>query len=258
MLELFDTHVHLDAKEYDPDREAVLQRAREAGISRFVSIGAGDGLASASRAIKLAEEHSCIWASAGVHPHDAGLPFEPEKLEALAHHPRVIAIGETGLDFHYDFSPPDKQQRWFVAQIEIAKRLKKPLIIHCRKAAAQCLDLLKQNGARDVGGVFHCYSEDAAFANKLRDIGFMISMPGVVTFKNADGIRAAIKEIPLTQIMLETDGPFLAPVPHRGKRCESAFMLETAKVIANLKGISLDELGSITTSNACNFFRIED
>lgn len=258
MLDLFDTHVHLDSKEYDSDRNEVIARAQAAGVSRFVSIGAGEGLASAARAINLAEQHSFVWASAGVHPHDAGIEFQPGKLEELASNPRVVAIGETGLDFHYNFAPAEQQERWFVAQIEIARRLKKPLIIHCRQAAAQCLDLLQRHGADEVGGVFHCYSEDAAFALKLRDIRFMISMPGLVTFKNAEAVRTAIRDIPIEQIMLETDGPFLAPIPHRGKRCESSFMVETAKTIAQVKGLPVEELARITTANACGFFKLRE
>lgn len=257
MLDLFDTHVHLDAKEYDCDRAAVLQRAHDSGVTRFITIGAGDALLSATRAIDLAESHSNIWASAGVHPHDAKIPLERAALQRLASHPRVVAIGETGLDFHYNFASREEQRLWFVEQIEVAKQVHKPLIIHCREAAEECLEILSKHDARQVGGVFHCYSENAAFAKRLREINFMISMPGMVTFKNAEGVREAIREIPLEQLMLETDGPFLAPVPHRGKRCESSFMVETARTIATLKKITIEELGKATTANALRFFNIE-
>lgn len=257
MLDLFDSHVHLDAKDYDSDREEVISRAQLAGIRRFVSVGAGYGAESAKRAIALAESHSFIWASAGIHPHDAATSLEPEKLHQLAAHPRVVAIGETGLDFHYDFAPRPQQEAWFRAQIEIARDLKKPLIIHCREAAAECFALLSSTHAGDVGGVFHCYSENAEFARKLGGINFMVSVPGMVTFKKADGVRNAVREIPIEQMMLETDGPFLAPVPYRGKRCESSFMVETAKAVAELKGLALEELARITTANALRFFKLD-
>lgn len=255
-LDLFDTHVHLDSTDYDSDRVDVISRARAAGVSRFVSIGAGYGADSAKRAIAIAESNSKIWASAGVHPHDAKVPLDPDSLLKLAAHKRVVAIGETGLDFHYDFAPRKEQEEWFRAQISIAKELHKPLIIHCREAAPECLEILTNTNARDAGGVFHCYSEDAAFAAKLRDINFLVSIPGIVTFKKSDATRAAVKEIPLSQIMLETDGPYLAPIPHRGKRCESSFMLETAKAVAAVKEISLEELAATTTQTALKFFKL--
>jgi TatD DNase family protein len=257
-LELFDTHVHLDSTDYDADREEIIERAHSAGVSRFVSIGAGYGSESAKRAIAIAASHPRIWASAGIHPHDAANPLEPEKLLELASNARVVAIGETGLDFHYDFAPRKEQEGWFQAQIEIAKKLKKPLIIHSREAGPECLQILTDSHASEVGGVFHCYSEDAAFARKLRDINFMISIPGTVTFKKAEGVRATVKDTPLEQIMLETDGPFMAPTPYRGKRCESAFMVETAKVVAALKDISLEELAKVTTQNALRFFKLSE
>lgn len=258
VLNLFDTHVHLDSSDYDQDREAVLSRAREAGVTRFVSIGAGSGLESAERAIALASSNADIWASAGVHPHDAGIPEAADKLRNLAQHPRVVAIGETGLDFHYDFAPRPAQEQWFRAQIQIARELRKPLIIHCRSAATECFDILVAEKASEVGGVFHCYSEDAAFASRLRDINFLVSFPGMVTFKKADNVRDAVRGIPLERMMLETDGPFLAPVPYRGKRCESSFMVETAKAIAEIKNISIEELARKTTETALRFFKISE
>ncbi|MBN8550503.1 MAG: TatD family hydrolase [Deltaproteobacteria bacterium] len=256
MLDLFDSHVHLDSKEYDADREDVITRARAAGVTAFVSIGAGYGVESAKRAVAIAESHPFVWASAGIHPHDAAATLPVEELRELAQHPRVVAIGETGLDFHYDIAPRDAQERWFRAQIELAIELQKPLIIHSRKAAPECFALLSSMHAGDVGGVFHCYSEDAEFARKLRDINFMVSIPGVITFKNAEATRQAVREIPVEQIMLETDGPFLAPIPYRGKRCESSFMVETAKAVAALKDMTVEELAQTTTKNAKRFFKL--
>ncbi len=255
-LELFDSHVHLDAQDYDTDRDQVIERAREAGVTRFVTIGAGLGLESADRALALAEKYEFIWASVGVQPHDAGSATGIERLRELAGHPKVVAIGETGLDYYRNLAPVADQRKWFKAQIELALECKKPLIIHSREAGADCYDLLCAGRAKDVGGVFHCYSEDRKFAENLRDINFLVSVPGSITFKKADAFRETMKNIPLEQIMLETDGPFLAPEPYRGKRCESAYMLETARVLAKLKGISLEELAARTSANACRFFGI--
>lgn len=277
-MELFDTHVHLDSAAFDPDREAVVARAQAAGITRFVTIGAGAGpaasvgsagattertpLASAQTALALAERSPFIWASVGVHPHDATissrdtLATHVAELRRLAAHPRAVALGETGLDFHYDFAPRADQERWFIEQIAIAREVKKPLVIHSRQAGSACLDLLTRHGAADVGGVFHCYAESAEFAARLRDINFMISIPGIVTFKKSAELRAAVGVIPLEQIMLETDAPYLAPEPHRGKRCESSFMVKTAEAVALAKGITLAEVARATTANALRFFKL--
>ncbi len=284
-MELFDTHIHLDSGVFDADRAELIARARAAGVSRFVSIGAGAGpaapksdassapsggdmapdrtpLASAPQALKLAESYPFIWASVGVHPHDATITstdqFEAHRVELarLARHPRCVAIGETGLDFFYDFAPKEDQARWFKTQVELAREVQKPLIIHSRNAAAQCLAILTENNAHEVGGVFHCYSESAEFAQELRKINFMISIPGIVTFKKSENIRDAVRGTPLDQIMLETDAPYLAPEPFRGKRCESSFMVKTAEMVAKVKGVSVDEVARITTENALRFFKL--
>jgi TatD DNase family protein len=284
-VELFDTHIHLDSAVFDTDRADVLARARAAGVTRFVSIGAGAGpaaptpesskapsgadmnplrtpLASAPQALKLAESSPFIWASVGVHPHDARIESEESferhqaDLRQLAQHPRAVAIGETGLDFFYDFAPKTDQARWFKTQVALAQELHKPLIIHSRNAGPECLQLLIENDAHQIGGVFHCYSESAEFAAALRKINFMLSIPGIVTFKKSQNIREAVAGTPLDQIMLETDAPYLAPEPHRGKRCESSFMVKTAEMVAQIKGISLEEVARVTTANALRFFKI--
>lgn len=254
--DFIDTHVHLDSTDFDADRELVIKRAQDAGVARFICIGASTGFDSASRAIALAEKYPFVWASVGLHPHDTARAVDISLLDPLCSHHRVVAIGETGLDFHYDFAPRAQQEAWFIAHIELAKKYQKPLIIHSRKAGADCLALLKKHQAAQVGGVFHCFSEDAAFAEELKNINFMVSLPGILTFKNADSLRQAIKVIPLEQIMLETDAPFLAPIPHRGKRCESAFMLHTASALADIKQLPLEEIARITTQNAERFFKL--
>ena len=252
---LIDTHCHLDMEQFLPDQDAVIQRAQAAGVELMITIGTGGGLQGAHNAIQLAERHECVWASVGIHPHDAGLGVDLAGLRPLAEHPKVVAIGETGLDFYRDWAPIDAQEETFIAQIELARSVKKPLIIHSRDAGDRCLTLLKEHNASEVGGVFHCFSENSAFAKELRTLGFMVSFPGQVTFKKAHDVRATCLEIPLDQILLETDSPFLAPEPHRGKRCEPAFMIETARRIALEKSISLEKLGEITSKNASALFK---
>lgn len=256
-IELVDSHTHLTAEEFDADREDVINRALAAGITRIITIGAGYKSESAEKAISLAEKYPNIWASVGVHPNDAETDFGfLERLKQLATHPKVVAIGETGLDFYRDWAAPDLQDKWFRLQIELALEVKKPIIIHSRNAGPQCFEVLKETGALKVGGVFHCFSEDTAFAEKLIDINFIISIPGSVTFKKADALREVVKNIPLSRIMVETDAPYIAPVPHRGKRCETSFMVETAKAIAEIKGISLDEVATATTNTAKKFYKL--
>jgi len=253
-MDIIDSHTHLDREEFDGDRAACIERARAAGVTRMVSIGTGDGLAGARRAIALAEQHDFIWASAGIHPHDAAHDIDSELLEKLASHPKVVAIGETGLDFYRDWAPTSLQYARFEMQIEVAKRAKKPLIIHSRQAGEECLRVLKDKNGRDVGGVFHCFAEDAAFAKRLKEIGFYVSFPGVITFKKADEVRDVCRAIPLDQILVETDAPFLAPEPYRGKRCEPAFTVETTRRLAAIKGLSIEEVAAITTANALRLF----
>ena len=253
---LFDSHTHLDADAFKEDQSAVIERALAAGVRRIVTIGASEGFKSADRAIALAEKYDFIWASAGIHPHDAATPIDIKALESLLLHPRVVAVGETGLDYFKEWSPRELQDRWFRAQIELALSVKKPLIIHSREAAEQCLEILRSYHAERVGGVFHCYSEDAAFAEKLKEINFLVSIPGSITFKKAEKLRDAVKAIPLAQIMLETDAPYLAPEPHRGKRCESSQMVETALAVAKIKAVSVEHVAQVTTSTASTFFKI--
>jgi TatD DNase family protein len=253
-LNLTDTHCHLDHEPFNEDRHECVQRALVAGVSRMITIGTGKGLSGPHNAIALAEKYDVIWASVGVHPHGALDEIDWVELEKLALHPRVVAVGETGLDFFRDWSPVENQISTFKAQIEIAKRVKKPLIIHSRDAGQQCLQLLTEHNAREVGGVFHCFSEDAAFAEKLHAINFKVSFPGQLTFKKAQSVRDVCAQVPIEQIMVETDSPFLAPEPHRGKRCEPAFVVETARILAQVKGISLEEVARITTENALKLF----
>jgi len=255
-MDITDSHTHLDSAEFDGDREAVIERARAAGVTRMLTIGTGKGLEGSGRAIALAERYPFIWASAGVHPHDAGCDIDMSLFEERARHPKVVAIGETGLDFYRDWSPVNKQYERFEAQVELAKLVKKPLIIHSRQAGEQSFALLKERNARDVGGVFHCFAENAEFASRLWEMGFYVSFPGLLTFKKAQEVRDICKAIPLEQILIETDAPFLAPEPHRGKRCEPAFVAATARRLAEIKGLSVEEVAAITTANTLKLFSL--
>lgn len=252
--ELIDTHCHLDMEEFDADRDDCIHRAVAAGVTRMITIGTRGGVAGAQAAIDLAERYPMVWATVGVHPHRSADPIDPAALERLAQHPKVVAIGETGLDFFRDWAPQDKQYAAFIMQIEVAKRVRKPLVIHSREAGQEALRVLIEHGARDVGGVFHCFSEDVAFAQRLCDIGFKISFPGQLTFKKAEQVRNVCLQVPLEQILVETDAPFLAPEPYRGKRCEPAFVVETARRLATIRGLPLEEIARITTKNALSLF----
>ncbi len=254
--QIIDSHIHLDFDDYAPDFNEVMSRASAAGVVGMVSIGSSTGFESAGRAIALAEKYPNVWATAGIHPHASETPFEPERLRQLALHPRVVAIGETGLDFFRDWAPREAQERWFKFQIDLAKELKKPLIIHSRNAGEDSFKMLKENNAAEVGGVYHCFSEDAKFAERLRAINFLVSFPGTLTFKKNDALREIVKAIPLEQIMVETDGPYMSPEPNRGKRCEPAFVADTARMVAKVKGISYEECAEILTKTTRKFFNI--
>lgn len=255
-IELIDTHVHLDFPDFQPDFEAVIERAFKAGVTRMITIGSGDNFDSAERALKISEKFPFIWASVGIHPGSADTPFDRSRLRDLLQHPRVVAIGETGLDFFRDRTYEKEQYVWFRTQIELAHEFNKPLIIHSRSASNECLAVLQEMNAEKIGGVFHCYPEDGAFAKKLAAINFLVSVGGIVTFKKAAVLKQAVQDIPLSQIMLETDGPYLAPEPNRGKRCEPAMLRSTAEMIADLRGIALEEVAKSTTQTAQAFFKL--
>jgi TatD DNase family protein len=253
----FDTHCHLDTENCPDGADAVLGRARAAGVGHFVCIGVGSQSAQ-RQAVELSARDSNVWATIGVHPHDAA-QFDAgseRTMHELLAHPRVVALGEVGLDYHYDHSPREQQRTLFASMIALAKRLAKPLVIHTRSAAADTLELLDREGARDVGGVIHCFSEDRAFAERALDLGFDLSFSGIVTFKSARAIQDVAAWAPPDRILVETDSPYLSPVPLRGRRCEPAYVVHTARTIAALRGIELSELCALTTANAARRFRI--
>jgi TatD DNase family protein len=262
---LVDSHAHLEGPRFDVDRAEMLQRARDAGVENILAIGSGTGPGTLDCAIRIAEQHDWIYASIGIHPHEAKLASETDyqELETLSRHPRVIGFGEIGLDYYYDHSPREVQQQVFARQMEIARAAKLPIIIHCRpsdnseNAWEDTLRLIQEHWASSgLGGILHCFTGEQKHANAALDMGFMISFSGNITFPKAENIRAVAAIVPEDRLLIETDSPFLAPVPHRGKRNEPAFVAKTAEKLAEIRGRSPNEMGSITAQNFRRFFRL--
>jgi TatD DNase family protein len=252
---LIDTHCHLDGSNAPDGADALIDRAREAGVRALVCVGVG-GLDEAVHAVELAQRRADVVATVGVHPHDAETLDESlfDSLKALVRGERVVAVGEVGLDFHYDHSPRETQAQVFRRFIALARECSKPLVIHTRSAPKQTLDILREENARDVGGVIHCFSEDVEFAEQALNLGFDLSFSGIVTFKRAEAIQAVARWAPDDRIMVETDSPYLAPVPLRGKRCEPAYVAHTAQFVADLRAVPLEVLADQTTRNAQRLF----
>jgi TatD DNase family protein len=264
---LVDSHAHLEGERYDADRDQVLARAREVGVQTIVAIGSGTGPGSLDCGIKLAEQYEFIYATIGIHPHEAQLAAgsDYQELEQLAKRPKVIAMGEIGLDYFYDHSPREVQQQVFLKQMELARAAKLPIIIHCRpsqdseNAWDDCLSLIDQHWkSSGFGGVLHCFTGTVAQAKRSLDMGFMISFAGNITFPKAQQIRDAAKEVPLDRMFIETDSPFLAPVPNRGKRNEPAFVKEVARQLGELRGLSTEDIGQQTARNFYKFFKLSE
>ncbi len=266
---LIDSHAHLDSDRYDSDREPMLQRARAAGVEAILSIGIGDGPDTMHRAAELSDLYAGrndvprIYASAGIHPHEARLatPDALKNLAALSRRENVIAIGEIGLDYYYDHSPREEQRQVFAAQMDIAAAARLPILIHCRpsqdstNAWDDTLAQLEQHWAPNgLGGVLHCFTGTAAHARRALDIGFMISFAGNVTFPKAADLRAIAADIPSDRLLIETDAPFLAPVPYRGKRNEPAWVAEVATQIGAVRGQTAAQVASTTAENFRRFF----
>ena len=252
---LVDSHCHLDFKDFDDDRDDVLARAKAAGVDLMVTISTK--ITEAEKIIKLAETSEALVCSVGIHPHEAGR--EPEtnaaQLVALAKHEKVVGIGETGLDYFYEHSPRDAQQRNFRAHIEASRKSRLPLIVHARDADEDTADILEDEmGKGEYPGLIHCFTAGPELARRALDIGFYISISGIATFKNATDLRETIKAVPFERLLVETDAPFLAPVPHRGKRNEPSFVADTAAMLAELKGVSTEELARITSDNFFTLF----
>lgn len=257
---LIDTHTHLDDARYHDDRDAMLARAREAGMEACVTIGCD--LTTSRAAVALAEQYPFVYASVGVHPHEVKHIQDDwyDEFRRLATHRKVVAYGEIGLDYHYHHSSPKEQCDRFREQIQLARALKLPLVVHTRAAQEDTVTILQEERASEVGGVFHCFSGDAWLAKNALDLGFYLSFSGILTFQNAAMLREIAKTVPLDRVLIETDCPYLAPVPHRGKRNEPAYVAHVAAQLAALRssepGTSVDTIARATAQNAKRLFKI--
>ena len=255
-----DSHAHLDVPNYDADRAEVIARARAAGVELMLEIAGSDiGKGSLEPGLRLANEHEFIYAAIGLHPHEASLyntQLEKTLLDC-SRHPKVIGWGEIGLDYHYDHSPRDVQQQVFQRQLELAIERRLPVIIHTREAEEDTIAILRQawaeNGGADIGGIIHCFTSSQALADAALEMGFYISFSGILTFKNAEALREVARQVPLDRLLVETDSPYLAPVPHRGKDNQPAFVRYVAETLASVRGIDYPDLVEATTSN---FFKL--
>ena len=256
-MPLFDTHAHLHFPEFGSDLEAVLDRARSAGVAAMVTIGTDRETNPA--AVGLAEHWRDVYATVGIHPHDAAEATEAdfEAMESLTRSSaKVVALGEMGLDYFRNLSPHDVQERVFRRQLGLARRLGKPVVVHCRDAHPETLAILAEERVGETGGVMHCFSADVEVAKRCLDLGLMISLAGPVTYKNARALPDVARFVPEDRLVLETDCPFLPPHPHRGQRNEPAYVALTAARVAELRGTTLDALGETTTRNAARLFKL--
>ena len=254
-LTLVDSHCHIDMPQFDADRDEVVARARDAGIGTMLLVGGVDEEQGHRRALRVAEGLG-FPASAGVHPHEARLATDAiyDELRGLAREKRIVAIGEIGLDFHYDHSPRPVQQEAFRRQVRLAREVGLPVIIHTREADGETAALLEEEGAGEVGGVIHCFTGGLELARRALALGFYISFSGIVAFPRAETIQEVARTVPLDRLLVETDAPFLAPPPHRGKRNEPAFVVEVARRVASLREATLEALGAAAAENFARLF----
>ena len=264
-----DSHAHIDGPEYDADREEVITRAGDSGVTTILNVGTGDPHSGAfERAASLAATHKNIYAAIGVHPHDANLyddAAEARIHSLIAATPKIVAWGEIGLDYHYDNSPRDTQRQVFRRQLQAARSCELPVVIHTRSADADTIEILRgeyqrapQSSQSSRGGIMHCFGGSLELALAAIDLGFYISFSGNITFKKADDLRTTASQLPLERLLIETDCPYLTPVPFRGKRNEPARVVEVARCLAAIHGIGLDEVGRITTANFAAIFRLQE
>jgi TatD DNase family protein len=257
---VIDSHTHVDDGAFDADREAVIERALAAGVTRMLAIGSGDGPPDGLRAaIELAERYPCFLATVGVHPHKAGAATDEtfRNLFELVQHPKVVGFGEIGLDFHYNFSPPEVQREVFVRQLAIAREARLPVIIHTREAWDDTYAILRKHWTPELGGVFHCFSGGPHEVEQVVRLGFHLGYGGVVTFPKATNVQEGAAMAPAERILLETDCPYLAPVPHRGKRNEPAYVSEVARRLAALRDTTPEAVSRLTTENFNRLFQVD-
>lgn len=257
-----DSHCHIDGEAFDEDRDEIIRRAREAGVRAMLNVGTGNPHnGEIAKAVAVAEQYENVFASVGVHPHDAKLyndKAENHLIDLIKTSEKVIAWGEIGLDFYYDHSPRDVQRQVFIRQIRKARELELPIIIHSRDADDETVEILtKECSYENFRGIMHCFGGTARMAESLMNIGFLISFAGNVTFKKAENLRLAARVVPLEKLLIETDCPFLTPVPFRGKRNEPAFVVHTARFLADFYGIELEKLADQTTKNFLDFFNLD-
>jgi TatD DNase family protein len=256
-MDLIDSHAHIDFPQFDDDRDAMLARARAAGVNTVLAVGTGPGPEKLDAALPFAEKHDWIYTTVGIHPHEAKevTPEHLDQLAALARHPKVIAWGEIGLDYFYDHSPRDVQAQVFGDQMALAVKAKLPIIIHCRDAWSDTLDLIEREWRpTGLGGIFHCFSSTLEDAKRGIDMGFLISFAGNSTFPKAQNLRDVAKALPLENLLIETDSPYLAPQPFRGKRNEPAYVGEVARTLASVRNLAPEVLASATADNFRRFF----
>jgi len=255
---LIDSHAHIQGREYADERAAVIHRAREAGVETIITVGGAGDISSNTAAVALAESFTDVYATVGMHPHDAKDVGEEElnDLSELASHPKVVAIGEIGLDYYYVHSPHNVQRRVFTRFIQMALETGLPIVVHERDASHDALELLQGESTAELRGVIHCFTGNYEAARKYLDLGFYLSLTGIITFKSAGALRDVVRRLPLERMLVETDSPYLAPVPHRGKRNEPAYVGLVAQVIAEVKGLDFDEVAQATTMNVRRLFRI--
>lgn len=255
---LIDSHAHIQGKEFAQDLSAVIKRAQQAGLEKIIVVGGAGELSSNQAAVELAGSSSMLYATVGMHPHDAKEVQENDLLvlEELMRRPKVVAVGETGLDFYYDHSPRELQAKMFGRFIQMALAARLPLVIHNRQADREAAELLRSEGKGAIRGVVHCFTSDYAAAREFLDLGLYISFSGIITFKNAEALREVARRLPLDRILVETDAPYLAPVPHRGKRNEPAFVRQVAETLAEVRGEALEEVIEATNRNTRELFQI--
>jgi TatD DNase family protein len=255
---LVDSHAHIQGKEYAGEVKAVIDRAREASVEKIVVVGGAGDMSSNTDAIALAESFPNVYATVGMHPHDAKDVGESEvnRLRQLAAAPKVIAIGETGLDYYYDHSPREVQRRAFGRFIQMARETELPIVVHERDAARHVAGLLRSEGEGKLRGVIHCFTGNYEVAREYLDLGFYLSFTGIITFRNAEPLREVVRKVPLDRMLVETDSPYLTPVPHRGKRNEPSYVHLVAETMAKIKAISLEEVAEMTTHNVQDLFGI--
>lgn len=255
---LVDSHAHIQGPEFAADVAQVIEQARAVGVERIIVVGGAGDLSSNDAALELAKSFSGLYATVGMHPHDAKEVSDKdlERLDELARSPQVVAIGETGLDFYYNHSPRQIQIELFCRFIHMARETGLPLVVHNREAQREVVELLRREGKGDLRGVVHCFTGNYEAAREILDMGFYLSFTGIITFKNADSLRDVVRKLPLNRVLVETDSPYLAPVPHRGKRNEPAHVRFVAQTIAAVRGIRLEEVAEATSNNARSLFGI--